>query len=238
VDSNLAFRQRLSNAGISSANGLRNMSNATPLLSPEDRFSLPEVLEYLEAYRCRREGLYEYLRQGQLRAVCYPYRLEPDREVPIEPAEWPEWFREPWEFPVYAGYIGDINEDDDDARVPLHIVPRAARADCDKKLLDGGPAATSATVYVLGNELVRFITWLQIPGKSRPSPRRKGAGRPTKHDYTEIEACLESLFKAKGRVAFDKPAGVIAHLERELGKDALYAESTLRNHIKKWLSER
>lgn len=214
------------------------MASSARHIPPKDRFSLPEVLECLEPHDCSRADLYEYLRLGRLRAVCYPYRVEPDRQIPIEPDEWPEWFREPWEFPVYAGYIGDTNEDGGDTRVPLHIVPRAARADCRKKLLDGGPAATSATVYVLRDELLGFLMWVENPGRSRRGPRMKGAGAPTQHDYGGIDACLEFLFKAKGRAAFNKPAGVIAHLERELGEDALLPESTLRNHIKKWLSER
>lgn len=215
-----------------------NMAGSATHLPPIDRFSLPEVLEHLRPHSCTRENLYHYLRDGQVRAVCFPYRTEPDREIAIEPDEWVEWYRDAWQFSIFWGYIGDTNVDDGDSSIPLHIVPRAARADCDKKLLDGGPAATSATVYVLRDELLRFMRWLGNPTRSRSGPRKKGAGRPTKHDYTEIDACLDSLFKAKGLTGFKKIAGVIAHLERELGKDAFLPESTLTNHIKKWLSER
>lgn len=149
------------------------MPNSTAHIPPKERFSLPEVLEHLHPLGCARGDFFDYLRLGQIRAVCYPYRLEQDREVPIESDEWPEWFREPCEFPLYAGWIGDTNVDGDETRIPLHIVPRAGRADLERKLMDGGPAATSATVYVLRDELLRFIKWLKTPRKFRPG-RREG----------------------------------------------------------------
>jgi len=212
--------------------------NAMVHIPPKDRFNLPEVLEHLTHLGGTREALFEYLRMGQLSAVCYAYRLEPEREVPIEPDEWTEWFRDSWEFPVYAGWIGDTNVDGGRTMVPLHIVPRAARDDCDRKLKDGGPSATSATVYVLRDELVRFSKWLQNPRRSRPGNRRMGAGRPKKHDYSEIDACLESLFTKDGHGAFRRLSDAVAYLRQHLGEASLPHESTLRNHVKIWLKNR
>lgn len=125
------------------------MRDSTTRIPPKDRFSLPEVLEHLDPSGCTRVDLFDYLRLGHMRAVCYPYRLEQDREIPIEPDEWPEWYREPCDFPLYAGWIGDTNVDGDETRIPLHIVPRAARPGLKQKQFDGGPATTSAVVYEL-----------------------------------------------------------------------------------------
>ena len=214
------------------------MSNSTAHIHPKDRFSLPEVLEHLKPLGCAREDLFDHLRLGDIRAVCYPYRLELDREVPIEPDEWPEWYRDAWEFPVFHGWRGDTNVDGDETRIPLHIVPRAARSGLKRKLIDGGPATTSVVVYVLHDELLRFIKWLENPTKSRPGPRRKGAGRHPKHDYSDIDACLELLFKAKGRGGFEPRSEVIAHLKDQLGEKSLPPGSTVYNHIKTWLEKR
>ena len=214
------------------------MPNSTAHIPPKDRFSLPEVLEHLDPLGGTGMDLFEYLRQEQIRAVCYPYRREPDRMVPIEPDEWPEWFRDAWEFPVFHGWIGDTNIDGGDTRIPLHIVARTAISGLKQKLIDGGPATTSATVYVLRDELIRFIKWLENPDKSRPGPRRKGAGRPPKHDYSDINACLELLFKAKGRVGFEPRSEVIAHLKDQLGEKSLPPGSTVYNHIETWLEKK
>lgn len=214
------------------------MASSSAHIPPKGRFSLPEVLKHLESFDCTREGLFDYLVEGRIRAVCYSYRLDQKRVVPIEPYEWPEWFREPCEFAVYAGWIGDTNIDGSDAKIPLHIVPRAARPDLERKLKEGGPAATGATVYVLRDELLRFIKWLQNPRKSRPGRRRKGAGSPTKHDYSEIDARLEAMFQASGRSGFERTSEVIAHLRVELGEFSLPHVNTLRNHIEKWLADR
>ena len=208
------------------------------VIPPKDRFSLPEVLEILEPLGCKREDLFDYLRQGKLRAVCYPYRLELDREVPIEPDEWPEWWRDACSFPVFDGWIGDMNVAEHETRIPLHIVPRAARADCDRVLKDGGKAATSSPVYVLRDELKRFSNWLQNPSKSRPGRRRKGAGRPRKHEYSVIDARLEKRFKSMGRSGFERPRDVIADLEQQLGDLHNLPDSTLRNHISTWIEDR
>ena len=205
---------------------------------PGDRFDLPEFLEYLRRLGFSRKNLFDYLKLGHLRPVCFPYRLEPDREVAIEPDEWKEWFRDSYAFAVYDGWIGEQDVAEHGTPVPLHIVPRAARADCERVLKDGGKAAESAPVYVLRDELVRLTTWLRNPTKSRPGPRRKGAGRPRKHDYTKIDACLEALFAEKGRVEFERRSRVTAHLRDQLGKAELPPDSTLRNHIAQWLQQR
>lgn len=204
----------------------------------KDRFDLPEVLELLRPLGCSRKNLFDYLRLGHLRPVCFPYRLEPDREVAIEPDEWPEWFRDSYAFAVYDGWIGELNVAEHGTPVPLHIIPRAARADCERVLKDGGKAAEDAPVYVLREELNRFTKWLGNPTKSRPGPRRKGAGRPRKHDYTKIDACLEALFAEVGWAGFERMSYVTAHLRDQLGEAELHPDSTLRNHIAQWLQQR
>jgi hypothetical protein len=210
----------------------------TVRLPPKDRFDLPEVLEMVKHFGCRREDLFEYLCAGTLQTFACPYRLEPLQEVPIASDEWREWFREPWEFPVYADWIGDQDIGKHETPIPLHIVPRAAVADTHRKLADGAKAATTATVYVRRAELQRFIKWLQNPTKSRPGPRRPGAGRPIQHDYSEVDRLLEALFEEKGVAAFGRPGLVAGYLREAMGKKGLPPESTLRHHIAKWLERR
>ncbi len=221
-------------------------STASPksklIIPPKERFDLPEVLNILEPLGCFRQDLHEYLRTGKLRAVCYPYRLELDREVQIEPDEWPAWFREAWQFPVYADHIGEMDIAEHQTPIPLHIVPHAAKVDTKRKLADGKPAATTATVYVRRAELQRFARWLQKPSKSLPGPRRPGAGRPIEEKYreiyTEIDQVLEELYFTRGRSGFERPRDVVAHIEGQLGKARLPPDSTLRNHIDSWLDKR
>ena len=216
-----------------------DMSQGSALnISPKDRFDLPKVLGLLRRHGCSREDLFDYLRLGRLRAVCFPYRLEPKREIPIEPDEWQEWFRDSFAFAVYDGWIGELDVAEHETPIPLHIVPRAARADCDHVLKDGGKAAMNAPVYVLGDELIRFAEWLRAPTKSRPGRRREGAGRPRKHDYSRIDACLETLLKKVGRAGFEQMNFVTAHLRDQLGEAELPPDSTLRNHITQWLQQR
>ena len=203
-----------------------------------DRFNLPGVLKLVRPFGCNQPDLFDYLRLGRLQAVCFSYRLEPEREVPIEPDEWAEWFRDSCAFPVFDGWIGELDVAEHETPVPLHIVPRAARTDCDRVLKDGGKAATSAPVYVLRDELVRFTKWLRNPSKSRPGPRRQGAGRPRKHDYSEIDACLETLFKETGLAGFERISRITAHLREQLGEAGLPPDSTLRNHIIHWRQQR
>ena len=211
-------------------------------IPPRERFSLPEVLDLLKPLGCTQMDLFEYLRSGQLQAVCYPYRLELDREVQIEPDEWPAWFREAWQFPVYADHIGEMDIAEHQTPIPLHIVPHAARADTKRKLTDGEPAATTATVYILRAELQRFARWLKKPSKSRPGPRRLGAGRPVEERYreiyTQIDQVLEELYLARGQSGFERLRDVVAHVEARLGKARLPPDSTLRNHINRWLDKR
>lgn len=211
-------------------------------IPPKERFSLPEVLDLLKPLGCTQMDLFEYLRSGQLQAVCYPYRLELDQEVQIEPDEWPAWFREAWQFPVYADHIGEMDFAEHQTPIPLHIVPRAAKADTKRKLTDGEPAATTATVYILRAELQRFTRWLQKPSKSRPGPRRPGAGRPIEEKYreiyTQIDQVLEELYFTGGQSGFERLRDVVAHIEDQLGKARLPPDSTLRNHIDSWLDKR
>ena len=206
-------------------------------LPPKDRFDLPEVLRLLDPLGHTREDLYDFLRLGQLHAVCYPYRLEADRVIGIEPDEWPEWWRDAWSFPVFDGFIGDVDTAEFGTRIPLNIIPRAARADCDRVLKDGGKAAASTPVYVLRNELIRFTKWLHNPTKSRPGPRCQGAGRPRKHDYSAIDNCLETLLQEIGLSGFERISRITTHLRNHLGEAGLPPDSTLRNHINKWLQQ-
>lgn len=204
----------------------------------KDRFNLPKVLELVRPFGCDQPDLFDYLRLGRLQAVCFSYRLEPERVVPIEPDEWAEWFRDSYAFSVFDGWIGELDVAEHETPVPLHFVPRAARTDCDRVLKDGGKAATSAPVYVLRDELVRFTKWLRNPSKSRPGLRRQGGGRPTKHNYSEIDAYLETLFQETGLAGFAKISRITAHLRERLGEAGLPPDSTLRNHIIQWRKQR
>ena len=61
-------------------------------IPPIDRFDLPSVLELVKPLGCTQSNLCDYLRMGSLRAVVFPYRLEPDREVAIQPDDWKNGF--------------------------------------------------------------------------------------------------------------------------------------------------
>lgn len=158
-----------------------------------DRFNLPKVLELVRPLGCTQPDLFDHLRLGRLHAVCFPYRLEPEREVAIEPDEWPEWYRDSYIFPVFDGYIGELEKADHGTPVPLHIIPRAARADCERVLIDGGKAAESAVVYVLQDELIRFTKRLSGAQHGPQEAMRSGARlRPGRKKGTGSFASLDA----------------------------------------------
>ena len=207
-------------------------------IPPKDRFSLPEVLKLLKPLGCVRDDLFEYLRSGRLRTVCFPYRFEPDREIPIEPGQFERVWKDAWHFPVYNGWIGNEDYGGVGESIPLHMVPDAVDADTKRKLADGIPAAQSAVVYVQRDELIQFIKWLQNPRRSRRGTRRPGAGRPVKHDYSKIDSVLEAIFREHGKSGFNPPGQVMAVLREELGEGSLPHPSTVYGHVKSWLKTR
>lgn len=222
-------------ASPSSLNMPQKLKIEIPL---KDRFTLAEALELLKPADCAQTDLFEYLRTGRLQAVCFPYRLEPDHEIPIEPVQWGRMWKDAWEFPVYHGWIGDKDYEGYGKRMPLHVVPDAVDADLTRKLADGKPAAESAVVYIVREELIHFAKWLENPSKSRRGRHRPGAGRPTKHDYSEIDECLETLFRKKGQGGFRRPSEVTTYLNEQLGELGLPPDTTLRNHINSWFGKR
>ncbi len=184
----------------------------------KDRFNLPEVLDLVRPLGCTQPDLFDYLRSGRLHPVCFPYRLDPDREVAIEPDEWKEWFRDSYAFSVYDSWIGEMNIAEHDTPVPFHIVPHAARADCDRVLKDGGKAAESTPVYVLRDELVRFTKWLSgaIPDlQQKPQAKHK---RDVEADV-KLKNCIERvLAKARRRWPVQKKRPEIDVMAKELDR--------------------
>ena len=209
-----------------------------PAIPPKERFDLPEVLQILAPGGFSRIDLYEYLRSGRLRTVCFPYRLEPKRQISIQPDQWEAVWKDAWSFPVYEGWIGDEDIAGMGELIPLHIVADAVDADLKRKLADGKPAAQNAPVYILREELIRFVKWMKNPSKSRPVKRRSGGGRPQKHDYTVIDGVLEDIIRRDGSNAFRQTSIIIDYLRKTLGETNVPPESTLRNHIKSWLKKK
>ncbi len=127
-------------------------------------YDLPETLDILKEYRCTRKDLAQYLFDGELRAIGFPYRLEPDRAVNYEPSLFKRVWKDPWAFPIYDNYQGDeyLGDEPDSGRhtmpkVPLDMVPDAVDEETRMLGEDGKPIATSATVYIRHEALKRFV---------------------------------------------------------------------------------
>lgn len=216
-------------------------------IPPLSRFNLPQVLELLTDLGVQREHLIDYLKTEKLKAVCFPFRQEPDREVAIEPQQWNRLYPDDWDFPIYDGWIGDTDYEGAGEQIPLHVVPDEVDELLKATTPDNQRIVTAAPVYVLSKELRRFVDWLTCQEEQddarvhKPLPitaQRERAGRPPIHDYTEIDQELERIVEQHGRRAFDKPGDVIRLLRTELGNSALPHEATLRNHIKSWVKRR
>ena len=72
------------------------------IVPPKERFDLPEVLKLLAPSGFSRIDLYEHLRTGNLKAICFSYRLEPKRQIAIDPDQWEAVWKDAWSFPVYG----------------------------------------------------------------------------------------------------------------------------------------
>ena len=221
------------------------MSKVPPL----PRFNLPQVLDIVEPMGCQREHLIEHLQAGNLHAVCYPYRHELDRIVPIEPDQWQRLYPQSYGFSVYDGWLGDEDISELGRKDPLHVVPDAVDNLLDEVDEDGRTIVTAAVVYVMRDELIRFIAWLKVettdigtiienfddmvaaPNLTGSSSRR---GAPRKHDYTTIDEKLTELSRRQGKRAFKHIGRVITYLKSELGEDDLPYHSTLYSHIETW----
>ena len=175
---------------------------------------------------------------GNLKSVCFSYRLEPKRQISIESDQWEAVWKDAWSFPIYDGWIGKEDVAGMGDMIPLHMIPDAVDDDLNHKLEDGKPAAQSAPAYVLKKDLMSFVDWLKNPPKSRSGKRRSGAGRPKKHDYTEIDAILYKKLQDTGLKSFESLSDVIRFIELNLGSVNTPPDSTLRNHINSWLKNR
>lgn len=76
------------------------------------------------------------------------------------------------------------------------------------------------------------------PHKEQSSPSTTGMGRPTKHDYGEIDELLADLFNNKGKKGFASTGEVVRYLRGEIGEQGLPSNSTLRSHIESWFKKR
>ena len=121
----------------------------------KSRYNMPETLGILRWYKCTQTDLGQYLFDGELRAVGWPYRHDPDRAVDFVPWDFKRIWKDPSGFPIYDNYIGDMYRGDEPdsgrhtmPQMPMHMVPSAV--DEDTKILDEDrkPMATSALVYV------------------------------------------------------------------------------------------
>ncbi len=218
---------------------------------PLERFNLPQVLKIVEPMGCRQEHLIEYLQSGDLNAVCFPYRHEPERAVPIEPDQWRRMHAGSYGFSVYDGWMGDEDISELGRKDPVHVVPDAVDHLLEEVDDDGQKIVTAAVVYVLRDEFIRFVAWLDakttdvpalvaeldsvdvVTAKTarRSKPRR---GAPVKHDYTDIDEMLLILLHRRGKRAFAHIGEVQAVLTLELGKENLPPDSTLDSHIREW----
>ena len=212
---------------------------------------MPQVLEIVGPLGCRQEHLIEYLQSGDLNAVCYPYRHQPEKATSIEPDQWRRMHPGSYGFSVYDGWVGDEDISELGRKDPVHIVPDAIDHLLREVDDDGQKIVTAAVVFVKRYELVRFVTWLDaktadVPAliaeldsvdvvaaktAGRSKPRR---GAPSKHYYTDIDEALRILLGLRGKRAFARIGEVQNILALELGKENLPPDSTLDSHIRAW----
>ena len=222
-----------------------------PTVPPLKRFNMPQLLEIVESLGCRQEHLLEYLQSGDLNAVCYPYRHKPEKAVPIEPDQWRRMHPGSYGFSVYDGWLGDEDISELGRKDPVHVVPDAVDHLLEEVDDDDQKIVTAAVVFLIRDEFVRFVAWLDaksadVPAliaeldsvnvvaaktASRSKPRR---GAPSKHDYTNIDEALRILLEHQGKRAFARIGEVRNILVPELGKDNLPPDSTLGSHIRAW----
>ena len=222
------------------------MSKVPPL----KKFNLPQLLGIVEPMGCQREHLIEHLQAGDLHAVCYhPYRHEPDRVVPIEPDQWLRLYPQSYGFSVYYGWLSDEDISELGRKFPLHIVPDAIDELCDEVDEEGRKIVTAAVVYVMRDELLRFVAWLNAEttdtdtiidnfddafAAPNVTGSRSHRGAPPKHDYTDIDEKLTEVSRRQGKRAFKRVGPVISYLKSELGEENLPYHSTLDSHIREW----
>ena len=181
-------------------------------IPPPSKFSLPEVLDYVSRWNCKRVHLIDYLKSGKLKAVCFPFCQEPDRLAAIKPDQWKRDYRDDWSFPVYAGWIGNMDVEGSGTEIPLTIVPDEVDELLNEKTPDGEPEVAAATVYVLAEEFERFCNCLERhaeQGKPRVDEPLHGASPPNRLGppnaarwwpaRTETQAVWERRWEAHGR---------------------------------------
>ncbi len=212
---------------------------------------MPQVLEIVEPLGCRREHLIEYLQSGDLNAVCYPYRHKPEKATPIGPDQWRRMHPGSYGFSVYDGWVGDEDISELGRKDPVHVVPDAVDHLLEEVDDDDQKIVTAAVVFLMRDEFVRFVAWLDAKSADVPaliaeldsvdvvaaktagrSKRRRGA--PSKHDYTNIDEALRLLLVGRGKRAFARIGEVQNILALELGKENLPPDSTLDSHIRAW----
>lgn len=216
-------------------------------IPPLSRFNLPQVLDILKDLGVERVHLIDYLKTGNLKAVCFPFRQEPGREVAIEPEQWEKLYPDDWDFSVYDGWIGDKDYEGSGEQIPLHVLPDKVDGLRNSKTPEGESVVTSAPVFILSGKLQRFVKWLACQADQTEDQRteppsatwpRKRSGRPREHDYTDVDRELERLYEQRGRRVFDSPGEAINYLRTELGNNELPPDSTLRNHVVAWTKHR
>lgn len=216
-------------------------------LPPLPRFTLPQALHYLEPIGCDREHLIEYLKAGSLHAVCFPFVKDASKAVSISAKEWHEHYPESYMFSPYYGWFGDVDEANLGRTDPLQLVPDAVAHHKGEVHADNTPVIESAVVYIMRDELVRFIEWLTTsaqtvgaaasPGDrptSPPSPRSTRSGRPRQYDYSEVDPVLADIYRREGVRGFDRPARVGDELEHRLGRAALPPRNVLLQHVRRY----
>lgn len=124
-----------------------------------NQFDLPEILEVLEELNIGEKDLLSYLKNGNLAAVCSPYRKELNRKISITPEQWQEAYSAPYEFSVYDGWIGKSDIAETGTSIPLHLLPDEVAELKGTKHADGTSVITTNIVYIELDELVRFTGW-------------------------------------------------------------------------------
>ena len=72
-------------------------------------YDMPETLNILEAYGCAQKDLGQYLLDGELRAIGFPYENhEPDRVIEFQPSQFKREWKNASGFPIYDNHMGDM----------------------------------------------------------------------------------------------------------------------------------
>lgn len=169
-------------------------------IPPRARFDLPEILEIVAELEIGGKGLLSHLQEGNLAAVCFPYRKEINRKISITSEQWQKTYSAPYEFSVYDGWIGDVDIAQTGTSVPLHLLPNEVAELKGATHPDGKTVIIAAVVHIERDELIRFIKWYKtesqdIAAQIESTPKLSGAEiEPSPSDKAKANEITDDEF--------------------------------------------